>query len=99
MAASGLALAAILTVAALGSIAAEVRIAIGSKLDAADRMSFRLAQHLLVWAILPVPVFHASMIWGGFVTSPVVWRHIHYVVDRTGRVIEVSRRPYSDQQV
>jgi len=99
MAASGLALAAILTVAALGSIAAEVRITIGSKLDAADRMSFRLAQHLLVWAILPVPVFHASMIWGGFVTSPVVWRHIHYVVDRTGRVIEVSRRPYSDQQV
>lgn len=99
MAASGFALAAILTVAALGSIAAEVRIAIGSKLDAADRMSFRLAQHLLVWAILPVPVFHASMIWGGFVTSPVVWRHIHYVVDRTGRVIEVSRRPYSDQQV
>ena len=99
MAASGLALAAILTVAALGSIAAEVRITIGSKLDAADRMSFRLAQHLLVWAILPVPVFHASMIWGGFVTSPVVWRHIHYVVDRAGRVIEVSRRPYSDQQV
>jgi len=99
MAASGLALAAILTVAALGSIAAEVRITIGSKLDAADRMSFRLAQHLLVWAILPVPVFHASMIWGGFVTSPVVWRHIHYVEDRTGRVIEVSRRPYSDQQV
>jgi hypothetical protein len=99
MAASGFALAAILTVASLGSIAAEVRFAIGRKLDAADRISFRLAQHLLVWAILPVPVFHASMIWGGFVTSPVVWRHVRYVVDRTGRVIEVRRRPYSDQQV
>jgi len=40
-----------------------------------------------------------SVILAGLVTSPVVWRHVRYVVDRTGRVIEVSRGPYSDQQV
>jgi Glycosyl transferase family 21 len=95
--ASDVALAAILAVAVLGSIAAEIRLEIGRKLHAADGMSLRLAQHLLVWAILPAPVFHASLIWGGFVTSPVVWRHVRYVVDGTGRVIDVIRRPYSDR--
>jgi hypothetical protein len=94
---SGVALAAVLTVAVLGSIAAEIRLAIGRRLGAANGMGLRLAQHLLVWAILPAPVFHASVIWGGLVTSPVVWRHVRYVVDRTGRVIDVVRRPYSDR--
>jgi hypothetical protein len=94
---SGVAVPAILTLGALGSIAAEIRLAIGRKLGAAEGMGLRLAQHLLVWAILPAPVFHASVIWGGLVTSPVVWRHVRYVVDRTGRVIDVVRRPYSDR--
>jgi len=99
MAFSGVALTAILAVAALGSIAAEVRLAIGRKLNAADGIGLRSAQHLLVWAILPAPAFHVSVIWGGLVTSPVVWRHVRYVVDRTGRVIDVIRRPYSDQSI
>ena len=36
--------------------------------------------------------------WSGavLVTSPVVWRHVRYVVDKTGQVIDVARRPYSD---
>jgi hypothetical protein len=97
MANSGVALAAILAVAALGSIAAEMRLAIGRKLGAADPVGFRVAQHLLVWAILPVPAFHASVIWGGFVTSPVVWRHVRYAVDRTGRVVNVVRQPHAEQ--
>jgi hypothetical protein len=96
MAFSGVALAAILAVAALGSVAAEVRLAIGRKLNAADGIGLRSAQHLLVWAILPATAFHVSVIWGGLVTSPVVWRHVRYVVDRAGRVVEVIRRPYSD---
>jgi Glycosyl transferase family 21 len=96
---SGVALAAIVSVAVLGSIAGEIRLAVGKKLGAADGIGFRLAQHLLVWTILPAPAFHASVIWGGLVTSPVVWRHIRYVVDRTGRVIDVSRRPYSDLSI
>jgi hypothetical protein len=94
---SGVALAAIVTIALLGSIAAEIRLAVGRKLDAADGIGFRAAQHLLVWAILPGTLFHVSMIWGGFVTSPVVWRHIRYAVDRTGRVVGVVRRPYSNR--
>jgi cellulose synthase/poly-beta-1,6-N-acetylglucosamine synthase-like glycosyltransferase len=99
IAVSGFALAAILAVAGLGSIAAEVRLAIGRKLDATDSMGVRVAQHLLVWVILPGPLFHATVIWGGFVTSPVVWRHFRYVVDRTGRVIKVSQLPDSDQSI
>ncbi len=64
-----------------------------------DAIGFRLAQHLLAWTILPAPMFHASVIWGGAVTSPVVWRHVRYVVDKTGQVIDVARRPYSDKSV
>jgi Glycosyl transferase family 21 len=96
---SGVALAAILTIVVLGSVAAEIRLTIGRKLDAPDRASFRVAQHLLVWTILPAPAFHASVIWGSAVTSRVVWRHISYYVDKTGRVVDVSRRSYSDLSI
>jgi cellulose synthase/poly-beta-1,6-N-acetylglucosamine synthase-like glycosyltransferase len=97
--ASGPALSALLVVAALGSIAAEVRLAAGKRLGVSDGIGIRLLQHLLVWATLPIPAFHASVIWGGVVTSPVRWAHIRYVVDKTGRVTDVARRPYSDQSV
>lgn len=91
----GRALAGLAALACLGSIAAEIRLAIGRRLGAADGIGFRLAQHLLAWAILPAPAFHASVIWSGFVTSPVTWRHVRYAVDKTGRVIDVARRPHS----
>jgi hypothetical protein len=87
---------AILVLVCLGSIAAEVRLAIGRKLGVPDGIGFRLAQHLLVWTILPAPMFHASVIWGGAITSPVVWRHVRYDVDKTGQVIDIARRPYSE---
>jgi hypothetical protein len=93
----GPALPALLVLACLGSIAAEIRLAIGRKLGISDGIGFRLAQHLLAWTILPTAVFHASVIWGGAIKSPVVWRHIRYVVDKTGQVIDVARRPYSDK--
>jgi hypothetical protein len=92
----GPALPALLVLACLGSIATEIRLAIGRKLGVTDRIGFRVAQHLLVWTILPAPMFHASVVWGGAITSPVVWRHVRYVVDNTGQVIDVARRPYSD---
>jgi len=92
----GLALLALLVLACLGSIATELRLAISRKLGVTDAIGFRLAQHLLVWTILPTPLFHASVIWGGAITSPVVWRHVRYAVDKTGQVIDVARRPYSD---
>jgi hypothetical protein len=95
----GPALATILFVACMGSVAAEFRLAISKRLGAADGTGFRLAQHLLSWAILPVPAVHASLIWGGFITSPVVWRHVRYVVDKTGQVVDVTRRPHSDLSI
>jgi len=88
---------ALLAAAAFGSIATEIRLAVGKRLGVADRIGFRLFQHLLVWATLPIPAFHAGVIWGGFVTSPVRWAHIRYVVDRRGRVTGVTRRPYPVQ--
>lgn len=94
-----LVLAMILVIAGLGSIGTEIRLAIGRKLGTPDRIGFRLSQHLLAWAFLPAQIFHASVIWGGVVSSPVVWRHIRYRVDGAGRVIEVARRPYSDRWV
>lgn len=93
-AASTPALPAVLVVAGLGSIATEIRLAIGRRLGAPDRFGFRLSQHILAWAILPAPAFHASVIWGGSVISPVRWAHIRYMVDRKGHVIEATRLPY-----
>jgi hypothetical protein len=90
------ALPAILGLGCLASAATEIRLAIGKKIGVTDGIGFRLAQHLLDWTFLPGPMFHASVIWGGAVTSPVVWRHVRYAVDNTGQVIDVARRPYSD---
>jgi hypothetical protein len=91
------ALPVILVLGGLGSIAAEFRMATGKRLGDADGIGFRVVQHFLVWALLPIPVFHASVIWGGFVTSPVVWRHVRYIVDKRGHVTGVVRRRYPDQ--
>jgi hypothetical protein len=99
IAASGAALPTIILIAALGSIATEIRLTIGKRLGATDGTGLRLAQHLLAWTILPAAGFHASVIWGGFVTSPVVWRHIRYIVDKTGQVIDATRRPHSDPSI
>jgi hypothetical protein len=88
------ALPALLVLACLGSTATEIRFAISRKLGVTDGIGFRVAQHLLAWTILAGPMFHASVIWGGAVTSPVVWRHVRYAVDNTGQVIDVARRPY-----
>jgi len=99
LAAWGPGLTALVLLASLGSVATEIRLAIGRKLGCPDHIGGRLAQHLLVWTFLPAAAFHASVIWGGFVTSPVVWRHIRYIVDKTGRVVEVTRRPHFDHSV
>jgi hypothetical protein len=93
------ALIAIVVVAALGSISTEIRLAISKRLGTADSTGFRLAQHWLAWILVPTPAFHASVIWAGRVTSPVLWRHVRYIVDKAGRVIDVCRRPYSDRSV
>jgi hypothetical protein len=66
-------------------------LAISRRLGIDDAIGVRLSQHFLVWTILPIPCFHASVIWGGVVTSPVVWANIRYVADSSGRVVEVTR--------
>lgn len=91
---SGPALPAILLAAALGSAAQEVRLAAGRRLGVTDGVGFRLSQHLLVWLVLALPAFHASVIWGGLAASRVRWAHIRYAVDRRGRVTEAARRPH-----
>ncbi len=88
--------AATLAVACLGSITVEIRLAIGRKLGAIDGIGFRLLQHLFAWILLPGPGSHAALIWGGFITSPVIWAHIRYIVDKAGRVTAVDRRPHPD---
>jgi hypothetical protein len=52
--------------------ATEIRLTICGRRGATDMTGFRVAEHLLVWTILPAVGFHASVIWGGFITSPVV---------------------------
>jgi Glycosyl transferase family 21 len=96
---SGLALPTLLTLAGLGSLTTEIRLAIGRKLGAADKIGVRASQHLSAWAILPAPVFHASVIWGGLIASPVIWAHVRYSIDKTGEVVDVTRRPYSDPSI
>lgn len=92
---SGFAVAALIGIAALGSATTELRTAIGARLDVADDLGTRLLQHLLNWMIVPIPAVHASMMWGGLVTSPVRWAHIRYVVDRRGQVTGAVRQPHS----
>jgi hypothetical protein len=88
---SGPALPAILVVAGLGSVATEIRGAIGGRLGVQDGIGFRLSQHVLAWTLLPAPAIHASVIWGGLAASRVVWAHIRYAVDARGRVTEAIR--------
>ena len=94
---SGTGVAALIGIAALGSATVELRSAIGRKLSVPDRLGLRLWQHFLTWMIVPLPAVHASVIWGGLMTSPVQWAHIRYTVDHRGRVTGIERRPHSDQ--
>ena len=90
-------LVTLIGIAALGSATAELRMAIGRRLDVADPVGTRLRQHLLTWMIVPLPAVHASMIWNGLVTSPVRWAHIRYLVDRRGQITGIIREPHFDQ--
>lgn len=91
--------AATFAVCCIGSLTAEIRLAIGRRLGAIDGVGFRLLQHLFAWTLLPAPAAHAALVWGGSVTSPVVWAHIRYAVDKAGRVTDVVRRPHVDRRV
>jgi hypothetical protein len=86
-----IAIIALIGLVVLGSVTTELRRAVGRRLGVTDPPGFWLAQHLLVWSILPVPAFHASIVWASAIRSPVTWAHVRYVVDRHGRVVGALR--------
>jgi Glycosyl transferase family 21 len=88
------ALATVALAAALGSLAAELRLAIGRRIGAADRLSSRILEHLLIWAVLPSVGFYVSVIWGSAFASQVRWAHVRYTLDRSGRVVTARRYPF-----
>jgi len=86
-----LAIGALVGLGLLGSVATEVRRRISRRLAGTDPAGFTLAQHLLVWATLPLAAFHASIVWAAALRSSVVWAHVRYRVDNRGRVVAASR--------
>jgi hypothetical protein len=87
-----IALGALIALGVLGTLTTGLRHAIGRRLGVADPAGFALAQHLLVWATLPLAAFHASLVWAAAVRSPVTWAHVRYTI-RRGRVVGASRWP------
>jgi Glycosyl transferase family 21 len=93
---AGIAIAGLVCLGLLGSLAVELRRAIGRRLGGADPAALTLVFHLLVWAFLPIAAFHASAVWAALAYSPVAWAHVRYRVDRRGRVIGACRAaPFS----
>ncbi len=85
-----IALGALIALGVLGTLTTGLRRAIGRRLGVADPPGFAPAQHLLVWATLPLAAFHASLVWAAAVRSPVAWAHVRYTI-RRGRVVGASR--------
>jgi Glycosyl transferase family 21 len=86
-------------IAASGSIATELRRAVGRRIGAAaDHFSSVIYQHLLVWTIVPVGGLYVSLIWGGAFTSGVRWAHVQYSLDRSGRVLAARRHPHGPSE-
>ena len=86
-----IAIGALVGLGLLGSVATEVRRAISRRLAVIDQSGLVLAQHLLIWATLPLAAFHASLVWAAALRSPVVWAHVRYAVDNHGRVVGALR--------
>jgi hypothetical protein len=81
-------------IAASGSVATELRRAVGRRIGAADGLACTSYQHLLTWAILPVGAWYVSLIWASACTSVVRWAHVQYSLDRSGQVLAARRHPY-----
>jgi hypothetical protein len=86
--------ACLLALALLGSAATQIRVSVGRKLEVPDRPALVVAQHLLVWTIVPALLFYVSALWASVIYSPVGWAHVRYTVDWRGRVVAARRRPH-----
>jgi len=85
-------------IAASGSVATELRRAVGRRIGAADGLACTSYQHLLNWAILPIGAWYVSLIWASAFTSVVRWAHVQYSLDRSGRVLAARRHPYGPRR-
>jgi len=85
-------------IAASGSVATELRRAVGRRIGAADGLACTSYQHLLNLAILPIGAWYVSLIWASAFTSVVRWAHVQYSLDRSGRVLAARRHPYGPRR-
>jgi len=95
---SMLALLVLVLVAALDSIATELRRAVGRRIGTVDAPASTSYQHMLIWAILPIRVWYVSLIWASAVTSVIRWAHVEYLLDRFGHVSAARRHSYCPQR-
>jgi len=84
-----IAIGALVVLGLLGSAGIALRGHIGRQLRVADLRGFALLQHFFVWAIVPIALFHASVLWGSLSTTRVRWAHFCYRV-RAGRVMGIE---------
>jgi hypothetical protein len=87
--AKAIAVSALIVVGLLGSAGIALRGRIGRQLRVVDISGLALLQHFFVWAILPITLFHASLLWASLSTTRVRWAHFCYRV-HAGRVIGVE---------
>jgi hypothetical protein len=86
-----LALAALLGVAGLDLISAELRLYASRRLGVVDDAAFKMLNRLFALAILPLPITWAAIVLASFPTSRIAWAHVRYLVDKKGRVLQVER--------
>lgn len=87
--AKAIAVSALIVVGLLGSAGIALRGRIRRQLRVVDISGLTLLQHFFVWAILPITLFHASLLWASLSTTRVRWAHFCYRV-HAGRVIGVE---------
>jgi hypothetical protein len=85
------ALAALLGVAALDLLSAELRLHASRRLGVADDVAFKMLNRLFALTILPLPVTWTAILFASFPTSRIAWAHVRYRVDSKGRVLQVER--------
>jgi len=88
------ALLVLVLVAALDSVATELRRAVGRRIGADDGAASTSYQHMLTWAILPIAAWYVSLILASALTSVIRWAHVEYLLDRSGHVLAARRHPY-----
>ena len=86
-----IAIAALLGVAALDLISAELRLNASARLGVDDVVAFKMLNRLFALIILPLPLTLTAILLASFPTSHIAWAHVRYHVDKKGRVLQVER--------